>query len=60
MTLKHNINQAQLKGVLGDYRALNGRHSVEPYILENFLQSKKELASFFSVEIVNFLSTVSV
>ena len=59
MTLKNNFTQAQLRGVLGDYRALNGRHSVQPYIVENNLQSKKELGSFFRVEIVNFLKKVS-
>ena len=58
LQLKRNLNQTQLRGLLGDYRCLNGRASVEPYIVENFLQSKKELRALFSAEMVNFIAKV--
>lgn len=56
MQMRHNFTQAQLKGVLADFRCLNGRQSVEPYIMERILQSKEELKAFFHVELVNFLA----
>ena len=56
MQLKHNLNQTQLRGLLGDYRALNGKCSVEPYVLENFIQSKKDLRGFFTAELVDFVA----
>ena len=56
--VRQNLNQTQMKHFLADYRTLNGRHSVEPYIVENMLQSKKELEGFFSVELVNFLAKI--
>ena len=55
---KNNLNQTQMKNFLSDYRCLNGKHSVEPYIVENMLQSKKELEGFFSAELVNFLAKI--
>ena len=53
--LKHNLNQTQLRGVLGDYRALNGKCSVEPYALENLLKSKSDLKEFYTAELVDFV-----
>ena len=55
---RNNLNQTQMKNILADYRCLNGKHSVEPYIVENMLQSKKELQGFFSAELVDFLAKV--
>ena len=34
---------------------MNGWQSVEPYIMENILESKRELKGHFSSELVNFL-----
>ena len=56
MQLNRNLNQTQLRGLLGDYRALNGKSSVEPYVLENFIQSKKELKRFYTAELVDFVA----
>ena len=58
MQERNNLTQTQMKNILADYRCLNGRQSVEPYIVENMLQSKKELEAFFSVELVNFFAKV--
>ena len=44
-----------MKSLLADYRTLNGWQSVEPYIMENILESKRELKGHFSSELVNFL-----
>ena len=52
------MTQTQLKNILADYRCLNGRQSVEPYIVENMLASKKELEGFFSAELVNFFAKI--
>ena len=52
---KNNLNQTQMKSLLADYRTLNGWQSVEPYIMENILESKRELKGHFSSELVNFL-----
>lgn len=55
LQLKHNLNQTQLRGLMGDYRALNGKCSVELYALENLLQSKSDLKKFFTAELVDFV-----
>ena len=52
---KNNLNQTQMKNFLADYGTLNGWQSVEPYIMENILESKRELKGHFSSELVNFL-----
>ena len=54
MQERNNLTQTQL----ADYRCLNGRQSVEPYIVENMLASKKELEGFFSAELVNFFAKI--
>lgn len=56
MTEKNNYTQTQVKNFLADYRNKNGRQSVEPYIVEGILQSKKELKSFYSAELVDFFA----
>ena len=56
MQLKHNFNQSQLRGLLADYRCLNGKASVEPYILEGFMKSKESLKALYTVEMVNFVA----
>ena len=58
MVLKHNLNQGQLRGLLADWRCLNGKGSVEPYILENILKSKEALKALYTVEMVNFMAKV--
>ena len=54
--LKNNLTQTQVRNILADYRSLNGRASVEPYVVENMLQSKQELKTYFTSELVNFLT----
>ena len=55
LQLKHNLNATQTRGLLADYRSLNGKSSVEPYYWENFLQSKEHLKGFYSAELVDFV-----
>ena len=56
--LKNNLTQSQLARLLADIRSLFGKDSVAPYILESHIRSRKELKTFFSVELVNFLKRI--
>ena len=58
MMIKGNLTEGQGAHVLGDVRSLFGRKSVAAHIRDHHIQSRKELKTFFTSELVNFLQRI--